>query len=129
MESVSHSVFARVNLSDGVSDSNPAPYHSPMEYRLRIFGFFGVAMWSEHTTNVMHCESVNERAPAVLRRERRWVRSPLAENSTPFWSHHSIPRSDETWLPEWSGKLGGVERCAVRSRGVSWGKPVFRPSD
>ena len=33
---------------------------------------------------------------------------------------------DETWLPEWSGKLGGVERCAVRSRGVSWGKPVFR---
>jgi len=35
----------------------------------------------------------------------------LAENSTPFWSHHSIPRRDETWLPEWSGKLGGVERC------------------
>src|ERR1039458_6469848 len=42
---------------------------------------------------------------------------PLAENSTPLWSHQSIPRSDETWLPEWSGKLGGVERCAVRSRG------------
>src|ERR1035437_5759840 len=53
----------------------------------------------------------------------------LAENSTPLWSHHSIPRRDETWLPEWSGNLGGVERCAVRSRGVSWGKPVFRPSD
>ena len=69
------------------------------------------------------------RAPAVLRRERRWVRSPLAENSTPLWSHHSVPRSDETWLPEWSGKLGGVERCAVRSRGVSWGKPVFRPTE
>jgi hypothetical protein len=27
----------------------------------------------------------------------------LAENSTPLWSHHSIPQSDETWLPEWSG--------------------------
>jgi hypothetical protein len=32
----------------------------------------------------------------------------LAENSTPLWSHHSILRSDETWLPEWSGNLGGV---------------------
>ena len=50
----------------------------------------------------------------------------LAENSTPLWSHHSILRRDETWLPEWSGKLVGVERCAVRSRGGSWGKPVFR---
>jgi hypothetical protein len=48
----------------------------------------------------------------------------LAENSTPFWSHHLISRSDETWLPEWSGKLGGVERCAVRSRGV-FGNPQF----
>jgi hypothetical protein len=26
------------------------------------------------------------------------------------WSHHSILRSDETWLPEWSGNLGGVQR-------------------
>jgi hypothetical protein len=26
-----------------------------------------------------------------------------------------LQRSDETWLPEWSGKLGGVKRCAVRS--------------
>jgi hypothetical protein len=34
----------------------------------------------------------------------------LAENSTPLWSHHSILRSDETWLPEWSGNLGGVQR-------------------
>src|ERR1017187_2588577 len=49
----------------------------------------------------------------------------LAENSTPLWSHHSILRSDETWLPEWSGKLGGVELCAVRSRGVSWGSQSF----
>jgi len=49
-----------------------------------------------------------------------------AEKPTPLWSHHSILRSDETWLPEWSGKLGGVKRCAVRSRGVSSGKPVFR---
>ena len=38
----------------------------------------------------------------------------------------TVRRSDETWLPEWSGKLGGVKRCAVRSRGRSWGKPVFR---
>jgi hypothetical protein len=50
----------------------------------------------------------------------------LVENSTLLWSHHTILRSDETWLSEWSGKLGGVQRCAVRSRGVSWGKPVFR---
>ena len=49
-----------------------------------------------------------------------------AEKPTALWSRHSILRSDETWLPEWSGKLGGVKRCAVRSRGVSWGKPVFR---
>ena len=34
----------------------------------------------------------------------------LAENSTPLWSHHIILRSDETWLPEWSGNLGGVQR-------------------
>ena len=34
----------------------------------------------------------------------------LAENSTPLWSHHSILRSDETWLPERSGNLGGVQR-------------------
>ena len=28
----------------------------------------------------------------------------LAENSTLLWSHHSILRSDETWLPEWLHK-------------------------
>jgi hypothetical protein len=38
----------------------------------------------------------------------------------------TVLRGDETWLPEWSGKLGGVQRCAVRSRGVFWGKPVFQ---
>ena len=38
----------------------------------------------------------------------------------------AVPRSDETWLPEWSGKLGGVERCVVLSRGVAWGKLVFQ---
>src|ERR1022692_1949122 len=37
--------------------------------------------------------------------------------ATVLWSCQSIVRSDETWLPEWSGKLGGVQRCAVRSRG------------
>src|ERR1039458_2650211 len=53
----------------------------------------------------------------------------LAKTSTSFWSHHIIPRRDETWRPEGSGSLGGVERCAVRSGGVLWGKPVFRPSE
>jgi len=28
--------------------------------------------------------------------------------ATALWSGHSIPRSDETLLPEWSGRLGGV---------------------
>jgi len=42
----------------------------------------------------------------------------LAENSTALWSHHSTMRSDETWLPEWSGNLGGVQRW--RSS-VAWG--------
>ena len=36
--------------------------------------------------------------------------------AAPFYSGKSFP-SDETWLPEWSGKLGGVQRCAVWSRG------------
>jgi hypothetical protein len=44
--------------------------------------------------------------------------APLAENSTAPWSHHSILRSDETWLPEWSGNLGGVQRW--RSS-IAWG--------
>jgi hypothetical protein len=60
-----------------------------------------------------------ERAPALLRRERLGFGARrLAENPTLLWSHRSIPRSDGTWLSEWSGKLGGVKRCAVRSRGV-----------
>ena len=53
-------------------------------------------------------------APAFLRRKRRWVRSPLAEKSTPLPSHHLVRRSDETWLTEWSGGLG--ERSGARSR-------------
>jgi hypothetical protein len=52
-----------------------------------------------------------------------------AEKPTPLWSRHLILRNDETWLPEWCGKLDGVKRCAVRSRGMSWGKPVFRLVD
>ena len=68
----------------------------------------------------------------------RWMRQPFcdesgggfgvagAEKPTLLWSHQSVLRSDETWLTEWSGKLGGVERCAVRLRGAFWGKPVFR---
>src|ERR1017187_939299 len=48
----------------------------------------------------------------VLRRERRWVRSAsFSGEFTLLWSHHSIRWSDETWLPEWSGKLGS-ERFA-----------------
>ena len=73
------------------------------------------------STAKAECHRVNEPvggATAVLRRERRWVRSHLAENSTPLWSHHLILRSDETWLPEWSGNLGGVQRW--RSS-VAWG--------
>jgi hypothetical protein len=31
-----------------------------------------------------------------------------AEKPTPLWSRYSILLSDESWLPEWSGKLGGV---------------------
>jgi hypothetical protein len=46
--------------------------------------------------------------------------------ATALWSCQSILVSDETWLPEWSGNLGGVQLCAVRSRGMFWGKPVFR---
>ena len=45
----------------------------------------------------------------------------LAENSTLLWSNHSILRNDETWPPEWSGNLGGVQHGAIRSRVVSWG--------
>ena len=66
------------------------------------------------------------RAPARLRRERRSVRSPFSGESNAALVAPYSSWSDETWLPEWSGKLGGVQRCAVRSRGSSWGKPVFR---
>src|ERR1019366_8382631 len=59
------------------------------------------------------------RAPALLRRKRRWVRSPLAENSTPLWSHQTVRRSDETWLPEWSVGMGERSGARSRSRGVS----------
>ena len=34
-----------------------------------------------------------------------------------LWSRYSILWSDETWLPEWSGNLGGVEQFAVWSLG------------
>ena len=70
--------------------------------------------------------SVPVSAPARLRRERRWVWS--ASFSGEFNGALVAPinsRSDETWLPEWSGKLGGVQRCAVRSRGVSWASQSF----
>jgi hypothetical protein len=68
----------------------------------------------------------------------RWMRQPfcdesgvgfaacLAEKPTALWSHHSILRSDETWLPEWSGNLGGVQRWRSSVARASWGKPVFR---
>jgi hypothetical protein len=56
-------------------------------------------------------------APARLRRERCWVRSAFGGESTPLWSHHPVPGSDETWLPEWSGNLGGEQR---------WRSPVAR---
>jgi hypothetical protein len=31
--------------------------------------------------------------------------------------HHPVLRRDETWLPEWSGKLGGTV-CRSVARGV-----------
>jgi hypothetical protein len=34
-----------------------------------------------------------------------------------LWSQHSILRRGETWLPEWSGNLGGVQR---------WGRDCLR---
>ena len=40
----SYSSFPRRNRSPAVRDSNPTPYHSPMEYLLLTFGFFGFAM-------------------------------------------------------------------------------------
>jgi len=47
-----------------------------------------------------------------------FVARRLAENPTLLWSHHIILRSDETWLPELSGILDGVQRW--RSS-VAWG--------
>jgi hypothetical protein len=58
------------------------------------------------------------RAPAFCDESGVGFAAQLAENSTPLWSHQSILRSDETWLPEWSGNLGGVQRW--RSS-VAWG--------
>ena len=55
MTFASHSIFARPNRSAGVSDSNPAPYHSPMEYRLRTFGFFGVAIRRDYQDRAAIC--------------------------------------------------------------------------
>jgi hypothetical protein len=46
------------------------------------------------------------------------VRSPLAENSTPLRLYHSVPRSDETWLPEWSGNPKDNFRVGGAMRGV-----------
>jgi hypothetical protein len=54
-------------------------------------------------------------APALCDESGVGFGAYMAENSTTLWSHHLISRSDETWQPEWSGKQGGVERCAVRS--------------
>jgi hypothetical protein len=41
----------------------------------------------------------------------------VAENPTPLWSHHTILRSDGTWLSEWSDGMGERSGGAVRSRG------------
>jgi len=40
----------------------------------------------------------------------------LAENSMLLWSHHSNSAECETWLPEWSGNLGGVQAVAEFGR-------------
>jgi hypothetical protein len=52
-----------------------------------------------------------ERAPALLRRERRRIRSSFCgEFNAALVAPYIVRRSDETWLPEWSGNRGGVQR-------------------
>ncbi len=96
-------------------------------------GFFPhrILRWREnhakHQNPKIHRAKVAMKgAEADLRREREWVRSHIAENSSPLWSRHLVPQSDETWLPEWSDGL--VELSGARSpvAWVSWVKPVFR---
>jgi hypothetical protein len=43
------------------------------------------------------------RAPALCDESGVGFAARLAGNSTLLWSHHSILRNDETWLPKWSG--------------------------
>src|ERR1039458_2861151 len=50
------------------------------------------------------------RAPAFCDESGVGFAAHLAENSTALWSRHSTLRSDETWLPEWSGNPGRVQR-------------------
>jgi len=45
------------------------------------------------------------------------IRSPVSENGNPASVAPMFSNRDETRLPECSGKPGGEERCAVRSRG------------
>ena len=70
-------------------------------------------------------------APATNQNRKRFA-TRAALGSEPFSGEFNgalvaliNSRSDETWLPEWSGILGGVQRCAVRSRGVSWASQSF----
>jgi hypothetical protein len=46
----------------------------------------------------------------------------LTENSTPLWSHHTILRSDETWLPEWNSKHAEVTVPSLDDWEKEWGE-------
>jgi hypothetical protein len=50
----------------------------------------------------------------------------LAENSTALWSHHSIPRSDETWLPEWSASWAECSGVPFGRAGCLGGRVQFQ---
>src|ERR1022692_3276851 len=44
--------------------------------------------------------------------------------SNALWLHHSNLRSDETWLPEWSGNPGRVQRWRSSVASGVFGKPT-----
>jgi hypothetical protein len=75
---------------------------------------------------VVRASATNQKPKAFCDESGVGFAAHLAENSTALWSHHIILRSDETWLPEWSVTWAECSGGAVRSRRVSWGKPVFR---
>src|SRR6202142_3847122 len=72
-----------------------------------------------------HANMTARRAPAVLGRERHWVRSHLAENSPALWSHHIVPGVTKLGCRNGAATWAKCSGGAVRSHRVYWGKPVF----